>query len=91
MKQWFLRLYDALMPVAFGYRDRHGVRRICRLAPDKMDAFYNDPMTAAYGVDTGEFVNGWRKLDVQAGCPYCRREVLENLSEPDVMERWDWR
>lgn len=92
MKQWFLRVYDRVFPVPFSYRDRNGVRRICRLIPEKLDGLHNDPMTVAYGVDTGEFINQWRKRDIAEGCPYCLREVYDNLSEPDVLQRWElWR
>jgi hypothetical protein len=92
MRNWFLKLYDRLFSnVSFGYRDRDGKRRICRLAPHRLTQFYDDPMTHASGVDVGEFVNDWRKQDLRNGCPYCRTEVLENASEPDVMQRWELR
>jgi hypothetical protein len=48
-------------------------------------------MTTAYGVDTGEFVNDWRRQDLRDGCPFCRNEVVENASEPDVLRRMDLR
>lgn len=63
--------------------------RACRLA--HLDDFYDDPMTVACGVDTSEFVNDWRKRDIREGCPRCRADVAENMSEPDVMARWELR
>lgn len=68
---------------------RTGTLQTCRLDPERLDAFYDDPCTAAYGVDTGEFVNDWRKRDLRDGCPHCRADVAENLSEPDVLTRWE--
>jgi hypothetical protein len=73
------------------YTDRHGRTRTCRLDPERLDAFHDDPMTTAYGVDTGEFVNDWRRQDLRDGCPFCRNEVVENASEPDVLRRMDLR
>lgn len=74
------------------FRDKKTGRfRECRLSPRRLNAFYDDPMTDAYGVDTGEFVNDWRKQDIRDGCPRCRAEVIENASEPDVMARWGFR
>jgi len=70
---------------------RTGQQQTCRLDPTKLDEFYDDPMTAAYGVDTGEFTNGWRKQDLADGCPHCKQEVIDNASEPDVMGRWELR
>lgn len=70
---------------------RTGKQQTCRLDPVKLDEFYDDPMTRSYGVDTGEFVNGWRKQELADGCPHCQQEVTENASEPDVMARWDMR
>lgn len=91
MRKWILKLIDRVWYTPFSYRDRDGVKRVCRLAPDKMAAFYDDPMTVAYGVDTSEFVYDWRKKDIRLGCPYCRAEVMENASEPDVLQRWGLR
>lgn len=72
------------------FRDRRTGRfRACRLSPSRLDAFYNDPMTTACGVDGGEFVNEWRKQDLRDGCPHCTADVTENASEPDVMRRWE--
>lgn len=73
------------------YVDRTGTPRTCRLDPAKLDEFYDDPMTRAYGVDTGEFTNDWRRADVRDGCPWCKGDVVENLSEPDVLARWGLR
>ena len=73
------------------FRDRRGRFRACRLSPSRLDAFYDDPMTRAYGVDTEEFVNEWRRQDLRAGCPRCRADVAENASEPDVLARWELR
>lgn len=70
---------------------RTSVAQTCRLDPQALDMFYDDPMTSAYGVDTGEFVNDWRRKDIADGCPFCRQEVEDNLSEPDVMSRWGIR
>ena len=49
-----------------------------------------DPIMEASGC-SGEFANDWRRRDVRDGCPWCREEVLENASEPDVMRRWGYR
>lgn len=56
------------------YTDRFGILRTCRLDPAKLDAFYDDPITAASGC-AGEFVSEWRRQDVRAGCPFCRAEA----------------
>jgi hypothetical protein len=66
---------------------RTGRFRACRLS--QLDALYNDPMSE--GAPLGDFVNDWRRQDLRDGCPRCRAEVIENLSEPDVMQRWGIR
>ena len=73
------------------YVDKRGKPRLCRLDPAKLEEFHDDPITQAYGVPTGDFINDWRKLDLRDGCPFCRAEVAENASEPDVMRRWEIR
>lgn len=73
----------------WAFRDKKGRFRACRLSESRLAAFYDDPMTSAYGVDTGEFVNDWRKRDLRDGCPRCRAEVMENASEPDVLARFE--
>jgi hypothetical protein len=75
--------------VKWTFRDkRTGRFRACRLA--HLDDFYNDPMTRASGC-AGEFVNDWRKRDLREGCPRCHAEVIENVSESDVMSRMELR
>ena len=85
--KWILKIIDRIWYTPFSYRDHQGVKQICRLAPEKLEIFYDDPITQACGA-SGEFVNDWRKRDLRAGCPYCRAAVMENASEPDVLNRW---
>lgn len=75
------------MKNTWNFRDKKGRFKACRLSPERLDAFYNDPMTEASGC-AGDFVNDWRKRDLREGCPRCRAEVMENASEPDVMARY---
>ena len=71
------------------YHDpKTGRWKACRLSPTRLASLYDDPITVAYGVDTGEFVNDWRKQDLRDGCPYCLADAVENGSEPDVLRRW---
>ena len=55
----------------------------CRLASTEWD----DPIMEMSGC-AGEFANDFRKKDLQDGCPSCCGDVMENASEPDVMQRW---
>lgn len=73
------------------FRDKKTGRfRACRVT-----AFHNrpeDPMDAYAGADImGDVCNDLRKRDLRDGCPTCRAEVIENASEPDVMQRWGLR
>ena len=70
---------------------RTGKEQTCRLSESSIAGLTEDPITEAYGVDCGEFINDWRKRDLREGCPFCRAEVEENLSEPDVLSRWGMR
>ncbi len=69
------------------FRDPHTGRfRTCRL-----DSFaYDDPMNAECGC-LDEIINDMRKRDVKDGCPKCTTALIDNASEPDVMQRWGYR
>lgn len=80
--------YPPEEPIVEFVNKRTGEMQKCRLQEDAQ-ALCDDPMTQAYGVDTSEFINEWRKMDLRDGCPRCQNDVMENASEPDVMARWD--
>lgn len=61
----------------------------CRVAA--LERADDDPMTAAMGAPMGDFFRDARRRDVQEGCPRCTADVIENASEPDVMQRWGFR
>ena len=50
------------MKNTWNFRDKKGRFKACRLSPERLDAFYNDPMTEASGC-AGDFVNDWRKRE----------------------------
>jgi hypothetical protein len=68
------------------FKNKKGRWQMCRLAATDWD----DPIMAMSGC-SGEFASDFRKRDVRDGCPFCRGEVKENASEPDVMARWGLR
>lgn len=80
-----LRDYEEPEPTVF-VNKRTGKTQTCRLE----SADWDDPMMVASGC-AGEFSNDWRVADLRDGCPRCTAEVEDNLSEPDVMERWGLR
>lgn len=68
---------------------RTGRFRACRLSPRRLQSLYDDPMSD--GAPLGDFTTDWRRADIRDGCPRCTQDVIENASEPDVMQRWGFR
>jgi len=69
------------------FRDkRTGRFHACRVRSINDD----DPMNEACGC-MGEIINDLRKRDIRDGCTECLADVMENGSEPDVMQRWGFR
>lgn len=65
------------------FTNKEGERQQCR-----MEVFNEpDPIMDESGC-AGEFANDFRKQDIRDGCPICTGSVMENASEPDVMQRW---
>ena len=75
------------MSTRWNFRNRTGRFQACRV---NQFCRSDDPMNAACGC-ADEIVNDLRKRDVREGCPVCTTDVIENASEPDVMQRWGYR
>lgn len=58
----------------------------CRIQSTEWD----DPYMQESGC-SGEFYGDFLRRDVADGCPRCTGQVLDNASEPDVMQRWGYR